>query len=75
MIDWQASAAAIYRQYLACYGWPETFTFFQRRRVILREIQEPRPATGQDMPCGSFTCDRRTKSLCVRASDGLITGD
>ena len=73
LIDWQDSAAAIYRQYLACYGWPETFTFFQRRRVILREIREPRPATGQDMPCGSFTCDRRTKSLCVRASDGLIT--
>ena len=71
-IDWHSSVTTIYRQYLAYYGWPETFTFFRGRRVILKEMLAPRPVAPQHSPCGTFSCDRRTGLLCVTANDGVV---
>ena len=70
LIDWHNEARAIYRQYLACYGWPETFTFFQGQRVILKEMLAPRSAAAPEV--GAFTCDRHSKLLCVGAGNGLV---
>ena len=72
LVDWGGNAIAIYRQYLACYGWPETFTFFHGQRVILKEMQAPRSAASPEVSCGAFTCDRKAKLLCINTSDGLV---
>ncbi len=72
LVAWQSKASAIYQQFLACYGWPETFTFFQGRRVILKEMASPRPATAPSTSCGAFTCERHTKSLCVNTGGGMV---
>ena len=70
LIDWHCAADAVYRQYLACYGWPESFTFFQGQRIILKEMLAPRAAVAPEV--GAFTCDRQAKLLCVGTGDGLV---
>ncbi len=72
LVDWKGSAITIYRQFLACYGWPETFTFFHGRRVILKAMHAPRPAPPRAAACGVFTCDRRAKLLYVSSGNGLV---
>lgn len=70
LIDWKDNAITIYRQFLACYGWPETFTFFYGRRVILKEMHAPRQTTANTAVCGTFTCDRRSKLMYISTGDG-----
>ena len=70
LIDWQDKASTIYCQYLACYGWPETFTFFQGQRVILKEMLAPRPTVASEV--GAFTCNRQDKLLHVGTGEGMV---
>lgn len=70
LIDWHNRASAIYQQFLACYGWPETFTFFQGQRVILKEMLTPRLAVVPEV--GAFTCNRKAKLLCIGTGEGWV---
>lgn len=72
LIDWHNDVTTIYRQHLACYGWPETYTFFRGQRVIMKEVQPPRSAARGAEQRGAFAYERSTRVLCVQASDGTL---
>ena len=72
LVDWDGNAIAIYRQFLSCYGWPETFTFFHGQRVILKEMRAPRAAAAPEVACGAFSRDRQAQLLCIGTGDGLV---
>ncbi|MDE3268990.1 MAG: methionyl-tRNA formyltransferase [Pseudomonadota bacterium] len=82
-IDWQWHATAIYRRYLAFSDWPEIFTYWNGKRVILKRItlaqQEHRPPTSasqQAQACGDFVVAKQDaggeKVLRVNTGEGTL---
>lgn len=76
-IDWHWQAKEIYRRYLAFSHWPEIFTYWNGRRVVLKKVglAQQEKISGLDArstspSCGEFVC--ADDVLQVQTGEGIL---
>ncbi len=76
LVNWRETAETIYNKWRAFYNWPETYTFYKKQKLILKEISPVKLATKNPLQEGSvFQLNKKRGEIFVQTGKGILQID